>query len=115
MSGFNTAKQGADLHSNTYAQALASEYICSGAIYRQAPKIIELYRPRQEAMLAAMEAHFPGSYSWTKPDGGMFIWVEGRRASMPKRFTGRRSRKKSPLCPGNTSTSIQRRACRPCV
>lgn len=72
-----TAKQGADLHSNTYAQALASEYICSGAIYRQAPKIIELYRPRQEAMLAAMEAHFPGSYSWTKPDGGMFIWVEG--------------------------------------
>ena len=67
----------ADLHSNTYAQALASEYICSGAIYGQVPKIIELYRPRQEAMLAAMEAHFPGSYSWTKPDGGMFIWVEG--------------------------------------
>ena len=72
-----TAKQGADLHSNTYAQALASEYICSGAIYGQVPKIIELYRPRQEAMLAAMEAHFPGIYSWTKPDGGMFIWVEG--------------------------------------
>ncbi len=72
-----TAKQGADLHSNTYAQALASEYICSGAIYGQVPKIIELYRPRQEAMLAAMEAHFPGSYSWTEPDGGMFIWVEG--------------------------------------
>ena len=72
-----TAKQGADLHSNTYAQALASEYICGGYIYEQVPKIIELYRPRQEAMLAAMEQHIPSDYVWTKPDGGMFIWVEG--------------------------------------
>ena len=72
-----TAKQGADLHSNTYAQALASEYISGGYIDAQVPKIIELYRPRQEAMLAAMEQHFPSDYAWTKPDGGMFIWVEG--------------------------------------
>ncbi len=72
-----TAKQGADLHSNTYAQALATEYIRGGVIDMQVPKIIELYRPRQEAMLAAMEQHIPGDYTWTKPDGGMFIWVEG--------------------------------------
>ena len=72
-----TAKQGADLHSNTYAQALATEYICGGYIERQVPKIIELYRPRQEAMLAAMEAHFPSVYHWMKPEGGMFVWVEG--------------------------------------
>jgi len=72
-----TAKQGADLHSNTYAQALATEYIRGGVIDTQVPKIIELYRPRQEAMLAAMEQHIPGDYTWTKPDGGMFIWVEG--------------------------------------
>ena len=72
-----TAKQGADLHSNTYAQALAAEYICGGYIYQQVPKIIELYRPRQEAMLAALEEHMPAGYHWTEPDGGMFIWVEG--------------------------------------
>ena len=72
-----TAKQGADLHSNTYAQALAAEYISGGYIFKQIPKIIELYRPRQEAMLAAMEQHIPGDYRWTTPDGGMFIWVEG--------------------------------------
>lgn len=72
-----TAKQGADLHSNTYAQALATEYIAGGYIDRQLPKIIELYRPRQEAMLAAMDEHLPAEYKWTKPEGGMFIWVEG--------------------------------------
>ena len=71
------AKQGADLHSNTYAQALATEYICGGFIERQVPKIIELYRPRQEAMLAALERHMPRDYRWIKPEGGMFIWVEG--------------------------------------
>ncbi len=72
-----TAKQGADLHSNTYAQALATEYINGDTIKRQVPKIIDLYRGRQEAMLAAMDAHFPPSYQWTRPEGGMFIWVEG--------------------------------------
>jgi 2-aminoadipate transaminase len=72
-----TAKQGGDLHSNTYAQALAAEYITSGYIDEQVPRIISLYRPRQEAMLNAMKAYLPDTYTWTQPDGGMFIWVEG--------------------------------------
>ncbi len=72
-----TAKQGADLHSNTYAQALAAEYICGGYIARQVPKIIALYAPRQAAMLDAMDAHIPAGYRWIKPEGGMFIWIEG--------------------------------------
>lgn len=71
------AKQAADLHTNTYAQALATEYISGGYLERQLPKIIDLYRPRQEAMLAALDQYFPNSYRWTKPDGGMFIWIEG--------------------------------------
>ena len=72
-----TVKQGADLHSNTYAQALATEYICGGYLDKQLPRIIELYRPRQEAMLASLDQHMPAGYRWTMPDGGMFIWVEG--------------------------------------
>ena len=72
-----TAKQGADLHSNTYAQALATEYICGDYIARQIPKIIALYAPRQAAMLGAMDAHIPAGYRWIKPEGGMFIWIEG--------------------------------------
>lgn len=71
------AKQGADLHTNTYAQALATEYLTAGYAEQQLPKIIDLYRPRQEAMLAAMERYLPDTYHWEKPDGGMFIWVEG--------------------------------------
>lgn len=71
------AKQGADLHTNTYAQALATEYLTGGYADTQIPQIVELYRPRQEAMLAAMDCYLPENYHWTKPDGGMFIWIEG--------------------------------------
>ena len=28
-------------------------------------------------MLSTMEKFFPSSITWTKPDGGMFVWAEG--------------------------------------
>ncbi|MDX2111971.1 MAG: PLP-dependent aminotransferase family protein [Verrucomicrobiota bacterium] len=71
------AKQGVDLHSSTFAQALATEYITGGYLERQIPKIIALYRPKQEAMLEALTRHFPTSCHWAQPEGGMFIWVKG--------------------------------------
>ena len=41
------------------------------------PKIIDLYRPRQKAMLAALAQHLPSDFHWSQPEGGMFVWVEG--------------------------------------
>jgi len=70
------AKQGVDLHTSTLNQALAAEYIAGGYLHRQIPKIVSLYAPRQQAMLESMEKYFPSSFSWTKPEGGMFIWAE---------------------------------------
>jgi 2-aminoadipate transaminase len=72
-----TARQGVDLHTNTLAQALAAEYIAGGYLERQLPKIVELYRPRQQAMLDSLERHLPEDFRWTRPEGGMFVWVEG--------------------------------------
>lgn len=71
------ARQGVDLHTNTLAQALAAEYIAGGHLERQVPKIVELYRPRQEAMLNALAAHMPEDFRFSRPEGGMFVWVEG--------------------------------------
>lgn len=71
------AKQGVDLHTSSLSQTLATEFLNGGYLERHLPKIIELYRPRQEAMLDAMENYFPESFTWSKPEGGMFIWVEG--------------------------------------
>jgi 2-aminoadipate transaminase len=71
------AKQGVDLHTSTYTQALAAEYLAGGFLKRHLPSIIQLYAPRQAAMLAALERAFPPGFTWSRPEGGMFIWVEG--------------------------------------
>ncbi len=71
------AKQGIDLQTSTFSQALAAEYISGGYLDQQLPKIIKLYKPKLETMLAALEKYFPDSFYWSKPEGGMFIWAEG--------------------------------------
>ncbi len=72
-----TARQGVDLHTSTFAQALAAEYIAAGYLERQLPRILDIYRPRQQAMIDALGAHLPEDFVYTRPEGGMFIWVEG--------------------------------------
>ena len=73
------AKQGIDLHTSTFNQALAAEYIIGGYLDKHLPEIIRLYKPKQEAMLHSLSKHFPSGFRWSKPEGGMFIWVEGPR------------------------------------
>jgi 2-aminoadipate transaminase len=70
-------KQGVDLHTSTFNQALAAEYISGGYLERHLPAILRLYRPRQEAMLAAMDRYLPAGFDWSHPEGGMFLWAEG--------------------------------------
>lgn len=71
------AKQGVDLHTSTFNQALAAEYIRGGYLAEQLPKIVDLYRPKQEQLLRALAEDLPDGFSWSRPDGGMFVWVEG--------------------------------------
>ena len=71
------AKQGVDLHTSTFTQALAAEYIEGGYLEKHLPRIIDIYKPKQETMLHALDRHFPNNFHWSKPDGGMFIWVNG--------------------------------------
>ncbi|MCZ7576460.1 MAG: aminotransferase class I/II-fold pyridoxal phosphate-dependent enzyme [Dehalococcoidia bacterium] len=46
---------------------------------RQLPRILDIYRPRQQAMIDALAVHLPEDFAYTRPEGGMFIWVEGPR------------------------------------
>ena len=71
------AKQGVDLHTSTFNQALAAEYLAGGYLDKHLPKIVALYRPRQEAMLNALGTYFPVDFHWSRPEGGMFLWIEG--------------------------------------
>jgi 2-aminoadipate transaminase len=69
------AKQAADLHTSQLTQMVVHEVIKDGFLQRHIPKIRTLYGDQCQVMLDAMAQHFPAGVEWTRPEGGMFIWV----------------------------------------
>ncbi|MDR7144607.1 PLP-dependent aminotransferase family protein [Rhizobium sp. BE258] len=67
-------KQAADLHSSTINQMAIAE-VAERGFDAQVAKIKAAYGHRRDAMLDALARHMPAGVSWTKPEGGMFIWI----------------------------------------
>nr|WP_305038034.1 PLP-dependent aminotransferase family protein [Neorhizobium galegae] len=67
-------KQAADLHSSTINQ-IAIEHVASRGFDAQVAKIKSVYSKRRDAMLAALDKYMPKNATWTRPEGGMFVWV----------------------------------------
>jgi 2-aminoadipate transaminase len=72
---FVMAKQAADLHTNSLGQTIAYEFIRRGWLPGQIRRIRETYRQRRDAMCEAIAAHFPEQVRYTRPQGGLFLWV----------------------------------------
>jgi 2-aminoadipate transaminase len=73
---FVQAKQGSDLNTSTLVQYMAYDICSRGLIKAHVKKIREVYRERRNVMLQAMEEHFPPGVTWTRPQGGLFLWVK---------------------------------------
>ncbi len=56
-------------------QRTAARFMEQGKMHRHIRDIIDLYRPRRDAMLSALQTYMPNNVHWTHPEGGMFIWV----------------------------------------
>jgi 2-aminoadipate transaminase len=69
------AKQASDLHTSTLTQMAVYEVIKDGFLSEHIPTIRSFYSGQCDVMLAAMTKYFPTSVKWTRPEGGMFIWV----------------------------------------
>lgn len=69
------AKQGADLHTGVFVQMVAHDICSRGLLRTHVKKVREAYLERRDAMLQAMEEHFPSGVTWTRPQGGLFLWV----------------------------------------
>ncbi|MFZ3286162.1 MAG: PLP-dependent aminotransferase family protein [Telluria sp.] len=69
------AKQAADLHTAQLTQMVVHEVIKDGFLEQHIPSIRALYSNQCQVMLEAMAECFPDTVSWTRPEGGMFIWV----------------------------------------
>ena len=70
------AKQGADLHTSSLSQLLAARFITDHDFEGHIERIRKVYGSRCRAMIAAMKEHFPDDIRFTRPAGGLFLWVE---------------------------------------
>ena len=69
------AKQGMDLHTSSFVQMVAYEVVKDDFLEDHVRRIRQVYRERRDIMLDAMARYFPPGVSWTRPNGGLFLWV----------------------------------------
>ncbi|MBE6226057.1 MAG: PLP-dependent aminotransferase family protein [Bacteroidales bacterium] len=72
---YNLAKQSADLCSPVFDQYVAAKYLEKGYFEKNLEKTIEMYRSKRDVMLASLEEYMPEGVTWTKPDGGLFLFI----------------------------------------
>jgi 2-aminoadipate transaminase len=76
ISKYVLVKQGTDLQCNTIAQMEIAKYLEIYDIDKHISKIIETYRLRRNIAIKTMEKTFPKGITFTRPEGGLFSWVE---------------------------------------
>ncbi len=72
---FVIAKQSTDLCTNSFVQRILYEYCRRDLLDEHIKKIREMYKEKRDVMLSSLEEYFPEGCTWTKPDGGLFLWA----------------------------------------
>lgn len=75
LARINLVKQAADLCSNTFTQQLVTRFFEEHDWQAYIARLCDVYRSRRDAMLRALEEHFPDGTTWTEPEGGLFVWA----------------------------------------
>ena len=76
------AKQASDLHSNYFSQRIVFQYLTDHDIDKHILKIREIYKKQRDLMVSMIEKLFPEEIKFTRPEGGMFLWV-----TLPERLS----------------------------
>jgi valine-pyruvate aminotransferase apoenzyme (EC 2.6.1.66) len=69
------AKQGADLQCSTFDQYVAYELLQGEWMKDHIQTLRTVYKERRDAMLQAFEDFMPEGTTWTRPQGGLFLWL----------------------------------------
>lgn len=68
-------KQVSDLHTDQLSQATLAEFAKTGLLEKHLKRMMRIYARRLHAMEKSLERHLPGGIEWTRPEGGMSIWI----------------------------------------
>jgi 2-aminoadipate transaminase len=69
------AKQAADLHTGTFVQRVLAQYLADNDLDAHVGALRRVYGQRRDAMICALQRFFPPEVEFTRPAGGMFLWV----------------------------------------
>jgi 2-aminoadipate transaminase len=69
-------KQATDLHTGQLGQAILAEYMRRGLLRRHLERTRKAYSARLCVLESALAKHMPHGTKWTRPEGGMCVWVE---------------------------------------
>ena len=68
-------KQSLDLCPPIFDQYVAAEFLSSGRLDANLLKSVELYKGKRDLMLSLLEEHMPVEVRWTRPEGGLFLFL----------------------------------------
>jgi 2-aminoadipate transaminase len=68
-------KQSLDLCPPIFDQYVAAEFLESGRLDENLARSIALYRGKRDLMLGLLESHMPAGVRWTRPEGGLFLFL----------------------------------------
>lgn len=68
-------KQSSDLHTDQLAQATLAEFMKRGSFDSHLKRMVKVYVKRLGVLEKSLERHFPGGTEWTRPEGGLSVWV----------------------------------------
>jgi 2-aminoadipate transaminase len=69
------SKQAADLHSSTFCQRVIHQYLTDYDIENHLVRLRKVYNSQKNAMIDSIQKYFPEEVKFTRPEGGMFLWV----------------------------------------
>ena len=68
-------KQSLDLCPPIFDQYVAAEFLSSGRLDTNLLKSVDLYKGKRDLMLSLLEEHMPVEVRWTRPEGGLFLFL----------------------------------------
>jgi DNA-binding transcriptional MocR family regulator len=69
-------KQAVDLHTSSLVQLLVARFMLEHDLEAHIARLRDVYRKRRDAMLHSLEESFPPEVEFTRPAGGLFLWVK---------------------------------------
>lgn len=95
-------KQGTDLQCNTIAQMIIAGYLQRYDIDVHIRKIVEVYKRRRDVAVRCIERYFPDQIKFTRPQGGLFTWIELPEGISAREILNECLEKKIAFVPGDS-------------